>query len=55
VLRLIASTGFERLFAHHQEALFMQQLAYFVLKLVELYNTAYRIVIESIKYFINRF
>jgi hypothetical protein len=30
LLRLIASTCFQHLFAHHQEVLYIQQLVYFV-------------------------
>jgi hypothetical protein len=30
LLRLIDSTGFKRLFAHHQEVLYIQQLVHFL-------------------------
>jgi uncharacterized membrane protein len=38
LLRLIASACFEPLFAHNQGVLYVQQLVYFVLKLVILFK-----------------
>jgi hypothetical protein len=45
---LIACTCFQHLFADHQKALYIQQLVYFVLKLVELFKLLTYIFIGSI-------
>jgi hypothetical protein len=46
LLRSIAFTSFEHLYAHHQEVLHVQQLVRFVLELVELFKITY---VQSLK------